>query len=318
MTLRAFRNLVLASSLLTTVLLGTGNVSAAPVVDMYSAKYYRSGSDRGEIVTLNQGNPSVSTSVGTPAIGAQGITGLDFDNSGSLWGTTLGAPGVYGETFGPVSSLVQIDPDTGALINDIGPIHTNASDVSGSSISIGDLAYDKTTGTLYGIESNDHFINVGGGIYTIDLGTGLATFVGATIWGTAVGIAFDDAGTLYALGWDPYVGPYGTNMLFTLDKTDASELSRVTVSQNDYIFSGLGINPLTNEIYAIEDDQFSSGNAIYVVDPLTGLMTYAGTPSGVASDIAFRVTQPIPAPSALALFALAVVSLGVARRRRAG
>ena len=36
---------------------------------------------------------------------------------------------------------------------------------------------------------------MGGDIYTIDTGTGLATFVSTTIWDTNAGIAFDTSGT---------------------------------------------------------------------------------------------------------------------------
>ena len=221
------------------------------------------------------------------------------------------------EGLGNASGLIQINASTGALITDVGAIHTDAANVAGSGISIGDLAFDKTTNRLFGIESQDKDGVSGGNIYTIDLGTGLATFVGATIWGTTAGTAFDEKGTLYALGWDPNVGDFGTNMLFTLDTSDASELTRVTVSLNDFIFSGLGIDPATGTIYANEDDYFAGGTGtgnIYTVDKVTGEMTFTGKPPGVVSDIAFRV----PEPSTLAIMALCVVGLGVARRRRIG
>ena len=93
---------------------------------------------------------------------------------------------------------------------------------------------------------------MGGDIYTIDTGTGLATFVSTTIWDTNAGIAFDTSGTFYALGYAPAVGPAGTNMLFTLDTTTGAELSRVTVDLNDFIFVGLIVNP--------EPTKFSQAN----------------------------------------------------------
>ena len=288
-----------------------GSVAGAQAghLEMYATKGFGSGGDAGEIVTLDQSNIGLSSLVGN-AGGGVGLTGIDFDGQGNMWGSTLGGLGSF-------SNLIQIDPGTGAVVGNVGPIHTNAANVNGSVISIGDLAYDRTTNRLYGIESLDHDGVSGGNIYTIDLGTGLASLIGATIWGATGGLAFDSAGTLYALGYDPNVGPFGTNMLFTLDPNDASEITRVTVSQNDFLFSGLGINPLTGQIYATEDDYFGTGTGtgnVYLVDPNTGLMTYLGTPSGVVSDIAFRV----PEPSMLALMAVAVVGLGVARRRRAG
>ncbi len=298
-----------AAAVIAASLLG-GTISAQAIsLSIFAPKGFGSGADAGEIVILDQSDPSQSTLVGN-AGGGVGITGLDFDGQGNLWGSTLG-------DIGSFSNLIQINPGTGAVVGSVGPIHTDAGDVPGSAISIGDLAFDKTTNRLFGIESLDHDGVNGGNIYTIDIGTGVATFVGATIWGTTGGLAFDSAGTFYALGYDPNVGPFGQNMLFTLDPNDASEITRVAVSQNDFIFSGLGINPLTGAIYATEDDFFGTGTGtgnIYLVDPNTGLMTFLGNPSGVVSDIAFRV----PEPSMLAVMALAVVGLGVARRRRAG
>jgi len=119
-------------------------------------------------------------------------------------------------------------------------------------VSIGDLAYNTVTGTLFGITSNAQSSTWGGDIYTIDTGTGLATFVSTTIWDTNAGIAFDTSGTFYALGYAPAVGPAGTNMLFTLDTTTGAKLSRVTVDLNDFIFVGLIVNPETDEIFTGE------------------------------------------------------------------
>lgn len=289
--------------------LGTGAAHATPATMMYAAKTYGSGSDRGDIVTLDRVHPGYSFTRGNPA-GGDGITGLDFDNQGRLWGSTLG-------DLGTPSSLIQVDPTTGGLVSSSGVIHTNAGDVAGSAISIGDLAYDQVTSTLYGIQSLDYDGIHGGNIYTIDLGTGLASLVGPTIWGGTGGIAFDSSGTLYAIGYDPNVGPFGTNMLFTLDPNDASELTRVTVSRNEYIFDGLGIDPLTGQIYAVEDDYYGSGYGtgdIYLVDPTTGTMSFVGKPSGIISDIAFRV----PEPGTVAVLGLGLLGLCVTRRRRAG
>ena len=277
---------------------------------MYAVKGFGSGADRGDVIVLpDQSNTAISYTVGNPA-GGLGLSGIDFDVDGNLWGSTTGG-------VGTASNLIQINPNSGSLINSIGPIHTNAGDVSGSAISIGDLAYNSVTQTLYGIQSQDANPFAGGDIYTIDLGTGLASFIGSTIWGTTAGIAFDNTGTLYALGYDPNVGPFGTNMLFTLDANDASELTRVTVSLNDFIFSGLGINPVTNEIFATEDDFFATGTGtgnIYSVDAVTGTMTFLGKPSGVVSDIAFRVSEP----GTLAVIGIGFAALAFIRRRRVG
>ncbi|MEX2455628.1 MAG: hypothetical protein WD470_13040, partial [Rhodospirillaceae bacterium] len=112
---------------------------AAPVT-MYAAKSYGSGADAGDIVILNPADTSQSTTVGNPGLSGAGITGIDFDIDGNLWGSTLG-------DLGSASTLIQIDPESGALVNEVGPIHTDAFDAAGSAISIGDLAYNPLTNT---------------------------------------------------------------------------------------------------------------------------------------------------------------------------
>ena len=289
----------------------------ASALQLYGSVGNGSGSNRGDIISINPSFTNSYSTVGNPTT-TGGITGLAFDNSvrpsGSLWGS-------QGFGFNTTSTLIEIDPDDGSLINDVGAIHTDASDVAGSAISIGDLAFNSKDGKLYAITSDA--AAPGGptdGIYTVDTGTGLATLVGKTIWDTTAGIDFDSNGTLYALGFDPEVGPFGTNMLFTydldnliFDGTDPLLLldsTRVTVDINDYIFSGLGINPLTNEIYASES---RTGN-IYKVDPITGARDFTGMPTGAfVSDLTFRVAEP----GTLAVMGLGLLGLIVIRRRRA-
>lgn len=305
---------VVTGMMLTALTMSNG----ASAVQLYGSVGNGSGSHRGDIISINSAFTNSYTTIGNPTV-TGGITGLAFDNSapgpsGSLWGS-------QGFGFNTTSTLIEIDPDDGSLITDVGAIHIDANDVAGTAISIGDLAFNSKDGKLYAITSDA--AAPGGptdGIYTIDTGTGLATLVGKTIWDTTAGIAFDSNGILYALGFDPDVGPFGTNMLCTFDLdnpiydvTDPLLLldnTRVTVDINDYIFSGLGINPLTNEIYASES---KTGN-IYKVDPNTGEMTFTGKPSGAfVSDLTFRV----PEPGTLAVLSLGILGLAFTRRRRA-
>ena len=294
--------------------------SGASAVELYGSVAVGPAATRGTIVYVNQGDNNSSYTIGDPTTRG-GLTGLAFEYS-------LGAPSValWGSQafgLGSTSRLIQIDPNDGSLIADVGAFHTDPNDVEGSDMSIGDLAFNPIDGKLYAItsdQSNPADPGPVDGIYTVDTGTGLATLVGKTIWDTLAGIDFDSNGTLYALGFDPEVGPFGTNMLFTFDMdnliydaTDPLLLvdnTRVTVDQNNYIFNGMGINPLTNEIFVTE----AYTGEIYKVDPITGAMTYTGTPGpGLVSDLTFRV----PEPGTLAVLSLGLLGLAITRRRRA-
>lgn len=274
---------------------------------------------RGNVISINPTFTNSYSTVGDPTV-IGGLTGLAFDNSvrpsGSLWGSQA-----FG--LGSTSRLIEIDADDGSLINSVGAFHTDPNDVEGSDMSIGDLAFNPIDGKLYAITSDQANPADPGpvdGIYTVDTGTGLATLVGKTIWDTVAGIAFDSDGILYASGFDPEVGPFGTNMLFTydldaliFDGTDPELLldnTRVTLQENNYIINGLGINPLTDEIYATEAET----GKIYKINPDTGEMEFTGIPAGLfVSDLTFRVAEP----GTLAVMGLGLLGLIFIRRRRA-
>src|SRR5207248_9008498 len=124
------------------------------------------------------------TLVGTPVAGT-GLTGLAFHPDGRLFATTV--------TSGSPSSLIQVNPDTGALIANIGVINDK-----GTPLSIGDLSFQPGTGVLYGITSNA--FSSGGLLYTINLTTAAATFIGDTGLGVGGGLGFAPDGTLYEIG----------------------------------------------------------------------------------------------------------------------
>jgi hypothetical protein len=294
--------------------------SGASAVELYGSVAVGPAATRGTIVYVNQGDNNSSYTIGDPTTRG-GLTGLAFEYSPGAPSVALWGSQAFG--LGSTSRLIQIDPNDGSLIADVGAFHTDPNDVEGSDMSIGDLAFNPIDGKLYAItsdQSNPADPGPVDGIYTVDTGTGLATLVGKTIWDTLAGIDFDSNGTLYALGFDPEVGPFGTNMLFTFDMdnliydaTDPLLLvdnTRVTVDQNNYIFNGMGINPLTNEIFVTE----AYTGEIYKVDPITGAMTYTGTPGpGLVSDLTFRV----PEPGTLAVLSLGLLGLAITRRRRA-
>ena len=69
------------------------------------------------------------------------LSGLAFDSTGALYAST-----VRGDAPPITSTLIRIDPDTGALIAAIGPITDGP---GGPAIAISDLAVQPATGTPF-------------------------------------------------------------------------------------------------------------------------------------------------------------------------
>ena len=229
--------------------------------------------------------------VGHPA-NVSRLTGLAFDLNGALFATTQGAGG-FPPPPGPVSSssLLRLNPDTGAIISTIGPVHLS----SGTAISIADLAVQPGTGVLYGIRSPADQLGGMGNLYTIDKATGLATLVGAT--GDFFGsIAFAPNGTLYMSSADLDANDNLTNIgLKRLNPTNAATLSFTATAD---FFGALGIRQTDGVIYGGTGDAAK----LYTVNPTTGAETLIGsTGRSFVGDIDFR---PLPEPGTLGLFAV--------------
>src|SRR5262249_39778135 len=144
-------------------------------------------------------------------------------------------------TSGGTSQLVRLNPDTGVLLSTIGPITDG---VGGPAISIGDLAMQPGTNTLFGIRSNADGQGRAGRLYTIDKTTGVATFIGSTGSAAGGGIAFAPDGTLYQTA---YNSGFDFTSLNQLNPTNAARISTVRVP---FYFDGLGIRPTDGVIFA--------------------------------------------------------------------
>ena len=129
----------------------------------------------GALVILDQVTAAL-TVVGQPA-GIARLTGIAFASSGVLYASTLNAGGFPPPGPPNFSSLVTLDPDTGALLSTIGPIVEGP---GGPQISISDIAFQPGTGVLFASRSPVDATGAGGLLYTIDTATAVATYVGVT------------------------------------------------------------------------------------------------------------------------------------------
>jgi len=273
-TMRTTRKILLCALMLAVSVVRP--VAAAGQTDLYGGIGRGSPLNPGAVITINQ-DTGAGALVGHPD-SVPGLSGLVFDISGTLYGTTIS--GMIGT--GRFSELVRIDPRAGEQIGAAVTITAN-----NLPISITDLALQPGTNTLYGTSiSEDDFIN---SIYTIDPATGVATLIGRTgVIGAT--IAFGPDGTLYQTSaiFDD-VG-FVAGYLNTLDPETGAVLTTSDPFTTEHV-GGLAVRPTDGIIFA------SGGDAgrLWTLSP-SGTQTFLGlTNVGGVGDLAFT---PLPTSKA--------------------
>lgn len=228
-------------------------------------------------------------------------TGLAFDANGNLYGSTITGGGFPPPSKAPLTSdLIRINPATGALIQNIGPMTGN-----GSALGIAEIAIQPGTGVLFGVETSADGLNQPGNLRKINPQTAKATLVGNT--GKFLDtIAFAPNGTLYLEAAD--LGNGLTNpSLDVIDPNTGQILSSVPTAN---FFGALAVRPTHGVLFASTADT----TQLMSINPANGAQTLVGsTGLNFVGALAFT---PVPEPGGFALLSLGLVAAGVMIRRR--
>jgi hypothetical protein len=225
--------------------------------------------------------------------GANSLVGITFAPSGALYGLT---------TFvgSPPNSLITIHPATGA---------SSSIGFTTLAVSEGDLAFDPTSGMLYGI---DFAIGSERQLFTISVATGAATIVGTlgTLGGNDFSsLTFAPDGTLYVLSTGDGASP---SRLLTVNKATAATISSVNLSLDLGFTAGMDFHPLTGALYVADGGAGDGTDSLYTLNPATGALTLVGA-TGLADGLA-GLAFVVPEPTSVGLALAGVIALGVRRR----
>jgi hypothetical protein len=266
----------LVGTLLATCLLTLSPQDSVAQTTLYGGIGRGGGPNSGWLIRIDQAT-GAGTLVGLPD-SVSGLTGLAFDISGALYGTTISGQLSPTGPSGRTSTLVRIDPNTGAQL---GPAVSITS--AGVPIAITDLAVQPGTERLYGnLLDETNFTN---SIYVIDPTTGVASLVGNTgVIGAS--IAFGPDGTLYQTSAIFDQNGFVAGFLDTLDPNDGHILTTSAAFTLSHV-GGLAVNPTNGVIFA----SGGANNNVYTLSP-TGTQTLVGsTVVGGPGDLAFT---PLP------------------------
>lgn len=162
-------------------------------------------------------------------------------------------PVLYGTTFGAAGNLVQLDPDTGALLRTIGPI----------GYQVNGLEWDHSTGKLFATTSGND-ANFPSGLLEINPATGAGTPIGAGFGRNVMNPTVNAAGAMYA--WTE-----NGDDLVTVDKV-AGTVTVVGDAGLSTLEHGVAFDN-QGTLYIVNG---SSGN-IFTIDTATGATTAAGS-----------------------------------------
>jgi hypothetical protein len=207
------------------------------------------------------------------AIPPAGLSGLAFDLAGRLWATTLNLfttdeiqtgevrNVAAGAGFGGsgTSELLQLDPETGAVLAELGQVVNGL----GSTVPVEDLAHDPLSGRLFGVDA-EAFGETS--VFSIDPATGVATLLADGFSLSSAGLALGADGLLYLVGIEDEELPQ-----------DLAGDQRPAGGAGVVVAAGFGFGSL----------------ALWAIDPVDGQVVWSAPIGGaVANDVGALVAEP--------------------------
>lgn len=226
------------------------------------------------VYTIDQGS-GLATALGDSGFGSP----LDLTSdwraaSFQLWAADTGT-----------NQLLEIDPLTGAG-SAVGNFMTD--------VDMESLAFDVTTGTLYGTTSNDV-------LYKIDPATADSTYVGDVGFGSVFALAFDLSGRLYGVADDG-------NWLISIDT--ATGLGTAIANTDSDGITDIAARPEDGLMFAID----TIHDTLRTLNLTTGQTAQVGTYNASVDFMVGLAFSPIPEPTTFVI--LGVGMLAALRRRR--
>lgn len=222
---------------------------------------------------LYQVDPQSGLASNPRPTGLDHVVGIAFGSDGTLYGLTNATTPTHPNT------LVRINSTTGSA-QVVGS--TGLSDIVE-----GDLAFDRTTGSLYGMY---HLTGGQRKLFTVNASTGAATALPDSLAGDPSAMAFDAAGNLYVIDT-------ALAKLHTVNKATGATLTTLSLSRSLGAVAGMAVDPATGVFYVADGDSGGTDH-LYTLDPTTGLLTDIG-PTGLANGLAGLAIVPEPASAVL-------------------
>ncbi len=239
-------------------------------------------------------------------LGSDGLTGLASTPQGALYATTFEPRGeaitaARTRSFSRgTSRLLQLDPETGEVIAELGEITEDDGEGGTYSVGIVDLTFDPASGLLYGVGG----VSFGGvELYAIDPATGASTDLPPFLSYDRVGLARGADGFLYLVG--SVFGGGGGGGEFTEEEEEEGDPAFLV--QIDPVSGGVLSEQPIGEISGLSGLTERPGTGTFLIstttellelDPATLAVTPFATPGGPITgglqDLAYRASVVSP------------------------